>query len=102
MNIKTSFLSALLFIGIAGTSATAIGADGVLLKEEIAPGSNYCHMQFPAIREDTLNWKHPVLKSADSGDTIDFYGPCDENPVGKDQVAIQGLRRDHPSRELRD
>jgi hypothetical protein len=86
MNIKASFLSALLFIGIAGTSAAVLGADDVLLKEEVAPGSNYCHMQFPAIRKRTLNWDHPILKSPGTGDIIDYYGSCDENPLGKDQV----------------
>jgi hypothetical protein len=29
------------------------------------------------------------LKSAGTGDVIDFYGPCDHDPTGKDEVASQ-------------
>ena len=89
MNIKRSFLSALLFVGIAGMNSTALSADGIILKEEVAPGSNYCHMKFPAIQKRTLDWDHPVLKNYGTGDVIDFYGSCDESPVGQDQVASQ-------------
>ena len=87
MKIATSFLAGLVLMGSVGVSA-AKAADGVITKEEAVPGS-YCHMQFPAIEESTLYTDHPVLKSADSGDIIDFYGPCDENPLGQDQVMAQ-------------
>ena len=87
MKIATSFLAGLVLMGSVGVSG-AKAADGVMLKEEAVPGS-YCHMQFPAIEESTLYTDHPVLKSADSGDIIDFYGPCDENPLGQDQVMSQ-------------
>jgi len=87
MKIATSFLVGLVLMGSVGVSG-AKAADGVMLKEEAVPGS-YCHMQFPAIEESTLYTDHPVLKSADSGDIIDFYGPCDENPLGQDQVMSQ-------------
>jgi hypothetical protein len=87
MKIATSFLAGLVLMGSVGVNA-AKAADGVLSKQEFTPGS-YCHMQFPAIEESTLFTDHPVLKSADSGDIIDFYGACDENPLGKDQVASQ-------------
>lgn len=40
-------------------------------------------------REGTLGSRHPQLRDAQSGDIIDFYGPCDENPTGKDQVIEQ-------------
>jgi hypothetical protein len=30
-----------------------------------------------------------------SGDLIDFYGPCDENPVGHDQVQEQKFELAH-------
>ena len=89
MKIATSFLAGLVLMGSVGVSG-AKAADGVILKEEAVPGS-YCHMQFPAIEESTLYTDHPVLKSADSGDIIDFYGSCDESPVGKDQVQQQEL-----------
>ena len=50
---------------------------------------NYCHLRFPAIRPETLGTKHPQLKSAAEGDLIDFYGPCDHDPVGQDEVEHQ-------------
>ena len=87
MKTATAFLAGLVLIGSVGVSG-AKAADGVLSQEEFTPGS-YCHMRFPAIEESTLFTDHPVLKSADSDDIIDFYGPCDENPLGKDQVASQ-------------
>jgi hypothetical protein len=88
MKIATSFLSALLFFASLAGSVMAAD-DGVLSKEELAPGSDYCHMQFPAIRPSTLSSGHPALESSASGDIIDFYGSCNENPLGKDQVTSQ-------------
>lgn len=48
----------------------------------------YCHMKFPAIREDTLSWEQPVLDSA-TGNIVDFYGPCDYDPTGLDEIRVQ-------------
>jgi hypothetical protein len=67
-----------------------VGAqEGVLVKVAASPASNYCHLKFPAIREETLSWDRPVLKDSSSSDIIDFYGPCDTDPLGKDQIARQ-------------
>jgi hypothetical protein len=76
---------------LAGTLASSVLAsdDGVLEKEEM--GNNYCHMKFRAIKDGTLAGNDPQLKDASSGDIIDFYGPCDESPTGKDQVEAQRL-----------
>jgi hypothetical protein len=90
MKIATSFLAALLFTSALGALNNAAAADGVLLKQEFTPGS-YCHEKFPAIRQSTLDTDHPTLKSSDTGDVIDFYGPCDESPVGQDQIHLQEL-----------
>src|SRR5215471_15759124 len=49
----------------------------------------YCHQRFPAIDGRSLSSNHPQLKSEDSGDMIDFYGPCDHDPLGKDEVDRQ-------------
>jgi hypothetical protein len=87
--MKTARLLAVtLLAGGLLVARTASATDGVISKTELTPGS-YCHMTFPAITDQSLFTDHPVLKSADSGDLIDFYGPCDENPVGADQVAAQ-------------
>jgi hypothetical protein len=90
MKIATSFLAALLFTSALGALNNAAAEDGVLLKQESTPGS-YCHEKFPAIRPSTLDTDHPTLKSSDTGDVIDFYGPCDESPVGQDQIHQQEL-----------
>jgi len=81
-------LSALLLTGSSGLSAEPPRAEGILSSVQV-PGTNYCHLKFPAIREETLYWNHPILKDADSGDIIDFYGPCDHDPLGKDEIQAQ-------------
>ena len=50
--------------------------------------TDYCHLKFPAMREDSLSWERPVLDSA-SGNIIDFYGPCDYDPTGLDEIRAQ-------------
>lgn len=82
-------LSMLVLAGsLAGSTMAA--DDGLLLKEQFS-ADNYCHMKFPAIKERTLAGNNPELKDSSSADVIDFYGPCDESPTGKDQVAAQRL-----------
>ena len=76
---------------LAGSMTTSVfAADGVLLKEQFR-ADNYCHMKFPAIKEQTLAGSNPELKDSSSGDVIDFYGSCDESPTGKDQIVEQRL-----------
>jgi hypothetical protein len=92
MKIANSFLAGLLLIGSLGAVNSAIAEeDGVLLKQEYTPGS-YCHEKFPAIRPSTLDTDNPTLKSSDTGDVIDYYGPCDEAPVGQDQIRTQRMQ----------
>jgi len=90
MKIATSFLAALLFTGTLGAFNNAIAEDGVLSKNQLT-GTSYCHEKFPAIRQSTLGNDEPTLKDSSTGDVIDFYGPCDENPLGKDQIQTQKL-----------
>jgi hypothetical protein len=93
-NFKAN-LPMLLVVGILGTSGVALTADnGVVAKQELTPGS-YCHEKFPAIRPGTLDDGTAQLKSSTTGDIIDFYGSCDESPVGKDQVQSQKLEYEH-------
>lgn len=88
MKIATSFLAALLLVGSVGVSSTLAAAPGVISNAAFTPGS-YCHLTFPAIREETLSWDRPILKDPSSGDIIDFYGSCDHDPLGKDEIASQ-------------
>ena len=90
MKIATSFLAALLFTGTLGAFNNAMAEDGVLSKNQLTTAS-YCHEKFPAIRQSTLGNEDPTLKDSSTGDVIDFYGPCDENPLGKDQIQTQKL-----------
>ena len=50
--------------------------------------TDYCHLKFPAMREDSLSWERPVFDSV-SGNVIDFYGPCDYDPLGVDEIRAQ-------------
>ncbi len=95
MKSTTLFLASLLLVGMLGTTTrVATAADGIIYKQESTPGS-YCHLKFPAIRGRTLAGDHPTLKDPSDGDIIDFYGPCDEDPLGKDQVHEQRLEHQH-------
>ena len=94
INIGESFLAALVLIGSWGASSNALaadskapGAEGILLKEEYVPDS-YCHQKLSAIRESSLAGDHPDLSAEEK---IDFYGPCNQDPVGKDQLTKQRL-----------
>ena len=85
-------LSALLFTGTLGLSAQALWAQAKVqgvVSASVLPGTNFCHLRFPAISEETLGSAHPVLKDAAEGDMIDFYGPCNHDPLGKDEIHSQ-------------
>ena len=88
MKTATSFLAALLLVGSLGGKSAFAAAEGVISNATLTPGS-YCHLTFPAIRVETLSWDRPVLKDASEGDIIDFYGPCDHDPLGKDEIESQ-------------
>ena len=40
------------------------------------------------MREDSLSWERPVLDST-AGSMVDFYGPCDYDPLGVDEIRVQ-------------
>jgi hypothetical protein len=48
----------------------------------------YCHLKFPTMREDTLSWERPVLDPS-TGNIVDFYGPCDYDPLGSEELRVQ-------------
>ena len=82
-------VSLLGLVGSLGLSIAELwGAEGVIRRVRV-PDSNYCHLRFPAIREETLFWARPVLKDPSDSDIVDFYGPCDYDPLGKEEVARQ-------------
>jgi hypothetical protein len=93
MKMATSFLGTLLLVGGLGVDSTLAAAPGVISNQVLTPGS-YCHLQFPAIREETLASHRPVLKDPSSGDIVDFYGPCDHDPLGQDEISSQRQNRE--------
>ena len=90
-NIK-SLISVVFLTGALGLSSVAVGAENVLSKDALADGS-YCHMKFESIRENTLASSQPVLKDTD--DIIDFYGPCNHDPLGKEEIQSQKIEMQH-------
>jgi hypothetical protein len=92
-NFKSN-LSILLAVGVIAASGAALAADGVVVEGQLNAGG-YCHEKFPAIRPRTLGDNQPQLKDSTTGDVVDFYGPCDEDPTGRDQIASQKLEEQH-------
>ena len=88
MKIGTSFLAAMLTLVSFGLTHAPAAAPGIISNATLTPGS-YCHLTFPAIREDTLSANRPVLKDPSEGDIIDFYGSCDHDPLGEDTINYQ-------------
>jgi len=76
-----------LFCAVPLANAEIVGGQEPIVKEP-AGDSGYCHMKFPPMREETLSWEQPVLDEA-AGNVIDFYGPCDYDPTGKEAVENQ-------------
>ena len=88
-------LAILCLVGAMGfATAPLAGAAGVISSDAFDAGG-YCHMKFPAIREQTLGTRYPALKDASEGDIIDFYGPCNHDPLGKEEVKAQLLQLQH-------
>jgi hypothetical protein len=88
MRIATSFVAAFFLIGSFVVSRAPAGAGEVFSKAVLTP-DNYCRPKFPAIDEKSLTSNISLLKRPRSGDIIDFYGPCDEDLVGKRQQESQ-------------
>lgn len=82
-------LAAIFLTGLFGLGPTTLWAQHGVVYKAPASGGSYCHLKFPAIREETLSRNRPVLKDASSGDIIDLYGPCDYDPHGIDAIQTQ-------------
>ncbi len=65
---------------------------GVIEATALNKAGTYCHLRFPAIDPQTLSSKTPTLQAADSGDIVDFYGACDHDPLGYDEVCRQRMQ----------
>ena len=91
------FLSLLLLLGVIGYASIAAPAEaqvkgvkpGVIAAMPLNKEGTFCHLRFPAIQGRTLGTDKPQLKPATTGDIIDYYGPCDHDPLGKEEIARQ-------------
>lgn len=103
-------VSMLVWAGSLAGGVTVAQAQTANMPKGVKPGvigaialnrsASYCHLRFPANREQTLDSDKPELKPATTSDIIDFYGPCDHDPLGKDEIASQ--KRLRTERELED
>jgi hypothetical protein len=66
----------------------AVEANQLVETEVIDLGAGYCHMKFAPMNEATLSWDQPEL-NVDAEKSIDFYGPCDYDPMGPAEVRAQ-------------
>lgn len=96
-------LFVLLLAGVVSNAPTAALAQvpqvkgvkpGVIGAVALNRAGTYCHLRFPAIQGRTLGTDKPQLKPATTGDIIDFYGACDYDPLGKEEVESQIRQRD--------
>ena len=96
MKITKLIQPVMLLTGILGICAVPLWAGGVFSKVTEGLAGNYCKIEFPAIREETLHTNRPVLKDWSEGDIIEFDGPCGHNPLGRYEIETQRaeLRRD--------
>ena len=92
MKTTKSLLAAVIFLTSVTASVKAFAADGVIEKDPFVAGS-YCHQKFQAMTSQSLATDEPALKN--SADVVDFYGDCNETPVGQDQVQEQKLELQH-------
>jgi hypothetical protein len=94
INMKSikSLMSAVFLTGALGFSVVSQGAETVISKDALTQGS-YCHTKFESLHEETLASSQPVLKDVD--DIVDFYGACDHNPLGKEEIQAQKIEEQH-------
>lgn len=91
------FSMALAVAGLVLGGSVMVRADGPVNPapgvKVLAQEGDYCHLQFPAMEEGTIGTNNPQLKDWSSGDIVDYYGPCDHSPTGKDESYSQTERQ---------
>ena len=92
MNNIKSLMSVVFLTGALGLRAVSAGAESVISQDFLTDGS-YCHTKFESIREETLASSQPVLKDAD--DIVDFYGACNHDSLGKEEIQSQKIEMQH-------
>jgi len=72
------------------TPASAKEIPGLVSKNGDVTESD-CPTPIRASTPESFLGEQPVLKHPNSGEVIDYYGPCEEIPVGQDQPATERL-----------
>src|SRR5258706_1090087 len=93
MKTAKLFFAALLLSGNIVTIHTPANANeipGLLVKEEFVP-DGFCRMEILALTTQGFAGQPAISKRTDSDEVIDYYGPCSETPVGRDQADSQRL-----------
>ena len=91
MKTAKFFFAALLLSGNIVTTYTLANANeipGFLFEEEFVPDS-FCRMEIMALTTQGFAGQQLVPKRPNSGEVIDYYGPCSETSVGQDQPDTQ-------------
>ena len=89
MNRLKETVSVLMIIAAWDLSSVLVWAAEGNVSKNADASAQYCHVKFPAIAEESLFSDRPLLKSSTDGDVIDFYGPCNFDPLGKESVLKQ-------------
>jgi hypothetical protein len=84
--LSNLLLSSTLLLGVPMAHGEELSSGQVV--KVPATNASYCHMKFPPMREDSLSWKQPVFDDSSSA-IIDFYGSCDYDPLGNDEIRVQ-------------
>jgi hypothetical protein len=84
--VSNLLLSSTLFWGVPLAYGEELNSGQVVRVP--ANEASYCHMKFPPMREDSLSWKQPVFDES-SAAIIDFYGSCDYDPLGSEEIRVQ-------------
>jgi hypothetical protein len=94
INMKSikSLMSVVFLTGALGSIGVPAWAENLISRDVLTDGS-YCHSKFETIREDTLASSQPLLKDTD--DIVDFYGACNHDPLGKDEIQSQKIEMQH-------
>ena len=81
--LLTLLLSSMVFAGMATAQGQVSGSGKILsLPAETAA---YCHMTFPAARDNDLSRGHPDFVDG-AVYSVDHYRRCDYDPLGIDEI----------------
>ena len=86
-NIKSIALSAVLAAGLTTGANHAVANDaGIVYKQAASDDSNYCHIKYMALTQESLQSGVPEFNPSD---IVDMYGPCNFDPKSPEEVRNQ-------------